>query len=209
MNNNQLEEHYFNACYHYAKNNSITDPIMAENPMDNFVVLVSIDSKVNIHRWNHDSPQPDETTLKSYTVRQVTDTMNTFLKQEYKNGNRQISLSENTTYSFSGPWASNQDINIGLSLINNRVTIQLPTVSIAGNSTSVAIESTSNIPFFYRPSTEQTFIIAVKNANTVQMGCCMIGTDGSIHIHSNLACDPFTSSTDNHGFLATSVSYLL
>lgn len=62
MDDTELNNNFFIACYHYAKNNGSTPTD------DQFVGMKLVNTTWTIISWNHDSQQPSTTDLKAATL---------------------------------------------------------------------------------------------------------------------------------------------
>ena len=61
MNDTQLEQNFYTACYHYAKQ---IDP----NVLSDFVTLKKEAGQTSIIAWNHNSTQPSNEDLKAFST---------------------------------------------------------------------------------------------------------------------------------------------
>jgi len=201
MNDSELENYFYIACYHYAKtigpNPTITDT-------NDFVYLINDGSGITIAEWNHSSVQPTNTVLKTYSVDTILNTWNAYIKENtniYK-------IDENNTFdiSLSGPWLTNKTITIKYVVSQNIVSMNFPTISYTSDSNSNPIISTTPIKISIRPTSTVSFQIIVENNSNKQFGCVKIDTSGYISIYIDANKNNFSSS-GNSGFEGTGITY--
>jgi len=206
MNNSELEENFYFACYHYAKTIG-PDPIVTQDPDTDFVFLQDDGSGTYINIWNHSSTQPTNTQLKTYTVQQVQDSWNQYLKDNI--ATNPLNESGTILLTLSGPWASNQNINIGYIANKNVVTMNFPTLSIASDSSGGIIQATSAIKLLLRPNITTYFPIIVEDNGNKQFGTLEFNSSGIIKIYADANRNNFSLNGGNYGFENTHISYCL
>lgn len=208
MNDSELQQNYYEACYHYAKTIG-PDPIVnIYDPISDFVELtISISNVKSINLWNHSSTQPTNTQLKTYTVQQVQDSWNQYLKDNI--ATNPLNESGTILLTLSGPWASNQNINIGYIANKNVVTMNFPTLSIASDSSGGIIQATSAIKLLLRPNITTYFPIIVEDNGNKQFGTLELNSSGIIKIYADANRNNFSLNGGNYGFENTHISYCL
>ena len=206
MNNTELSNNFYIACFHYAKTIG-PDPTITDT--DDFVYLsCSSDNVISIAQWNHASPQPTNTMLKNYSVQTVLDTWNTYLKQNTDS----YRINENGSFNltFSGPWSSNKTLSFKYIINENTVVINIPTISYTSNSNASPIISTTAMKISLRPSNILSFPIIVENNGTKQFGSLQINSNGYLVFYTDPNKNSFYGNVSgNSGFEATSVSYAI
>jgi len=204
MNDTELEENFYEACYYYAKSIG-PDPVITRHhdPLADFV----FHQGTFIENWNHSSTQPTNTQLKTYTVQQVQDAWNQFLRDNVSI----IPFNESGTIALtlSGPWAANQNINIGYMANNNVITMNFPTLSIASDSSGGIIQATSAIKLLLRPIITTYFPIIVEDNGNKQFGTLELNSSGIIKIYADANRNNFSLNGGNYGFENTHISYCL
>jgi len=207
MNDTELQENYYIACYHYAKTIG-PDPVVTQDPITDFAIISDNgDSILYIVNWNHSSTQPTNTELKTYTVQQVQDSWNQYLKDNITTN--PLNESGTILLTLSGPWASNQNINIGYIANKNVVTMNFPTLSIASDSSGGIIQATSAIKLLLRPIITTYFPIIVEDNGNKQFGTLELNSSGIIKIYADANRNNFSLNGGNYGFENTHISYCL
>lgn len=207
MNDKELQENFYEACYHYAKTIGPAPDVKFYDSADDFVVIFSDNNGARIGIWNHTSTEPTDTQLKKYTVKEVQDSWNLFLKSNLS----KYPLNESGTIilTLRGPWDSDQDINIGYIANNNTITMNLQTLSIISNSSGGAIVATSAVKLLLRPNTTTYFQITVEDNGNNQIGILEFNSSGIISIYADINLNNFSNNSGNYGFKNTHINYCL
>ncbi len=207
MNDTELKNNFYEACYHYAKTVGPNPNVDRSTFRSNFVVITNVANYPNIDTWNHSSSEPTNTQLKTYTVQQVQDSWATYLKDNIST----IPLNEVGTIAltFSGPWASDQNINISYTASKNVITFNLQTLSIASDSSGGAIVATSAVKLLLRPNITCYFALIVEDNGNKQFGTLEFNSGGIISIYADANRNNFSLNSGNYGLENTHFSYCL
>lgn len=206
MNDSELAENFYKACFHYAKVNG-DDPsndVTFDFDTD-WVKLVDNGSGIQITQWSNTTSQPTNTQLKAYSVNEVQQTWNLFMSQ--KGLGREIGTSAIT---FTGPWNGTKSVNFLYDREGTKISGAIESLAdTVGNNTSTIIQSTVAIPISIRPNVELDWPMIVKENGTKKYGLMKITTSGVIQIYPDLAESNFIANTGNNGFNGIAVGYSL
>lgn len=220
MNNSELYSNFYKACLHYIYLNASGNVLPI---YEDFVAFINdhhaknpTSDDLTITNWNHATSEPNHTTLESYTVSEVYDTYDRWCRQLLYNYDfllmgAPLPIHDNRTTSmyFTGPWSGSQNLILGLERNKLKCTICIPALSVSGNNTSSAIESTSQLTHTYRPTNATSWPIIVKENGTGKFGCLDIDSSGNVKIYSDAGGSNFSANTGQNGFNETTVSYVL
>ena len=204
MNDSELENYFYITCYHYAKTIG-PDPSITDE--EDFVYLINNNdgNGITIAEWNHASTQPTNTVLKTYSVATVLNTWNTYIK----NNTSVYKINENGSFDIDliGPWASNKTITVKYVVVENLVSLTIPTISYAADANSNYIVSNQAIKVSLRPQYSLSFPLIVENDYNKQFGCFKIDSNGYLAVYADANKNNFYGNVGNAGFEAISVSY--
>lgn len=206
MNDSELYDNFYLACYLYAYNQGPT-PIV-DLPPNDFVDVLYESGEVNIQTWNHVSSQPSDATLKLFTLNDMEISKNLYTRQKIMNGDA-ITMDFSSNISLIGPWSGSQNVNIPISIQKKNIHLEIPDIDFSGNNTSSVISSSEPISILIRPLKKKSWTIVVKDNGVLKVGCLDIDTSGNLTICAGVDGASFSSGTGMYGCNSTSVSYNL
>jgi len=172
MDDSELRTYFKEALFHHA----LTNGSLPSSSNDEWSITYDLSSGYTISGWTHDSSQPSDTTLKTYTVSQVLASHKIFRNTKLVTNNETII---NTNYGITGPFSSPQTVNLRHTNVENCIMISVDTVDVTGNKFDT-IQTTSPLDVLIRPSSSIFINGLVRFDGKIGVSKVEIRSDGII-----------------------------